>query len=193
MTKAIQLGSLCALLLISLSCEREKRQVYQNPELNELAMGGAQNPDIAPGPAARPPVSQKPLNPVGPYDERAFEIARGQELYINMNCLGCHAMGGGGMGPPLMDDEWLYGSDPKNIYISIVEGRANGMPSYRGKMTGRQVWQLVSYVRSMSGQLRKDVSPGRTDSMQVKKPELAKEKETPIPQRPGAEQKEQQR
>ena len=36
-------------------------------------------------------------------------IAEGQQLYMQMNCVGCHSHGGGGMGPPLMDDEWRYG------------------------------------------------------------------------------------
>ena len=29
----------------------------------------------------------------------------------------------------------------------------------------QQVWQIAAYVRSMSGQLRKDVAPGRSDSL----------------------------
>ena len=55
------------------------------------------------------------------------------------------------MGPPLMDDEWIYGSEPENIFATIVEGRPNGMPSFRGRIPDYQVWQLVAYVRSMSG------------------------------------------
>ena len=65
------------------------------------------------------------------------------------------------MGPPLMDDEWIYGSEPQNIYATIVEGRPNGMPSFRGKIPDQQVWELVAYVRSMSGLLRQDVAPPR--------------------------------
>ena len=65
------------------------------------------------------------------------------------------------MGPPLMDQDWIYGSAPANIVATILEGRPNGMPSFRGKIPDNQVWQLAAYVRSMSGQLAKDVSPGR--------------------------------
>src|ERR1043165_6725686 len=43
------------------------------------------------------------------FEGNAFHIAQGQRLYGWMNCGGCHAHGGGGMGPPLMDDEWRYG------------------------------------------------------------------------------------
>jgi cytochrome c oxidase cbb3-type subunit 3 len=47
------------------------------------------------------------------------------------------------------------------------------------------VWQIVAYVRSMSGLLRKDVAPGRTDDMQVRSQEQATQKAVPVtdPQR----------
>jgi cytochrome c oxidase cbb3-type subunit 3 len=82
------------------------------------------------------------------------------------------------MGPPLMDDEWIYGSDASQIFSSIVEGRPNGMPSFQGKVPNHQVWQLVAYVRSLSGLTAKAARPGREDNMQVKTPEqqLAPEK-----------------
>ena len=101
-----------------------------------------------------------------PYDGNAYEIAQGKRLYQQMNCAGCHGLaGGGGIGPPLMDDKWFYGSDPSNIFATIVEGRPNGMPSWRGRFGNDQVWQLVAYVRSLSGLQRKDVRPSRDDHM----------------------------
>jgi cytochrome c oxidase cbb3-type subunit 3 len=78
-----------------------------------------------------------------------------------------------------MDDIWIYGSNPENIFASIVEGRPNGMPTYRGKLTADQTWQLVSYVRSLSGQLRKDVAPGRTEHMAGAPPEQTRPREQP--------------
>jgi cytochrome c oxidase cbb3-type subunit 3 len=83
------------------------------------------------------------------------------------------------MGPPLMDDKWIYGSSSQNIYSTIVEGRPNGMPSFNGKIENDQLWQLAAYVRSLSGQLRKDVSPSRDDNMSSK----PSEQQTP-PQQP---------
>jgi cytochrome c oxidase cbb3-type subunit III len=80
------------------------------------------------------------------------------------------------MGPPLMDAAWRYGSAPKNVYASITEGRPNGMPSFRARLTEGQTWQLVAYVRSMSGLLDKDVAPGRDDGMQVRSQEQGMEK-----------------
>jgi len=45
-----------------------------------------------------------------------------------------------------MDDEWIYGFEPVNIFATIVEGRPNGMPSFRNRIPDYQVWQLVAYV-----------------------------------------------
>jgi cytochrome c oxidase cbb3-type subunit 3 len=83
------------------------------------------------------------------------------------------------MGPPLMDDKWIYGSSPQNINATIIEGRPNGMPSFGGKIPDSQLPQIVAYVRSMSGQLSKDASPGRNDDMSGKKSEQSKERELP--------------
>ena len=46
-----------------------------------------------------------------------------------------------------MDDEWIYGSSPANIYESISEGRPNGMPSWGGHIPDYQIWELVTYVQ----------------------------------------------
>ena len=75
------------------------------------------------------------------------------------------------MGRPLMDGKWIYGSDPADIVATILEGRPNGMPSFRGKIPEQQLWKPAAYVRSMSGLVAKDVAPGRTDHMAVKDPE----------------------
>ena len=75
------------------------------------------------------------------------------------------------MGPPLMDDIWIYGSDPASVFATIVEGRPNGMPAWRGRIPNYQVWRLVAYVRSMSGLASKDASPARDDHMFSKESE----------------------
>jgi cytochrome c oxidase cbb3-type subunit 3 len=93
-------------------------------------------------------------------------------------------MGGGGIGPALMDEQWKYGSDPASIFASITQGRPGGMPSFGGHIPDDQVWQIVAYVRSMSGQLRKDVAPSRGDTLYPGNPENARPKENPKPQAP---------
>jgi cytochrome c oxidase cbb3-type subunit 3 len=168
MRAAIALGA----LLLLLGCQREQRRFSEvapaagRPDLagqNRLVAGGA-----APTAARR-----------GPYDDNAWAIGEGKRLYQAFNCNGCHANGGGGMGPALMDATWIYGSDAASVYTTIVEGRPNGMPAFGGKVADQQIWQLVAYVRSMSGQVRGDVRPGRDDHMQATESELAREPETP--------------
>jgi cytochrome c oxidase cbb3-type subunit 3 len=78
-------------------------------------------------------------------------INEGKRLYSWFNCVGCHANGGGGMGPPLIDATWIYGSTPANIYSSIMEGRPNGMPAFYGKIPEQEAWKIVAYVRSLGG------------------------------------------
>jgi cytochrome c oxidase cbb3-type subunit 3 len=78
-----------------------------------------------------------------------------------------------------MDANWIYGAEPANIFATIVQGRPNGMPSFRGRIPEYQVWQLVAYVRSMSGLLRKDVAPSRDDHIQAKKPEQSQDEQKP--------------
>ena len=62
-----------------------------------------------------------------------------------MNCNGCHAPhGAGGMGPPLSDAEWIYGSEPAQIFLTVVQGRPNGMPSFAQALPEDDIWKLVA-------------------------------------------------
>jgi cytochrome c oxidase cbb3-type subunit 3 len=120
------------------------------------------------------------------HDTNAFALAEGKRLYAWYNCNGCHANGGGDKGPALMDDVWIYGSEPANIYATIVEGRPNGMPSFGGHIPDEQVWQLVAYVRSMSGLVPKDAAPSRNDDIQSKPAENRNDPVTPALAAPPA-------
>ena len=109
-----------------------------------------------------------------PYEDNAYAISQGQQLYAQYNCGGCHFHGGGGIGPALMDEEWIYGSDPANVYESISEGRPNGMPSFGGHIPEFQMWQLVSYVRSVGGLEPQPAAQPRADEMQARRAEEPK-------------------
>jgi len=115
-----------------------------------------------------------------PFQKNAYGTAEGKRLFDQYNCSGCHAHGGGGMGPALMDEKWIYGSEPANIFESIVEGRPNGMPAWRNKIPDQQVWELVAYVQSMSGNEPIDVLPSRSDHMRYSTPENARRAQTPV-------------
>jgi cytochrome c oxidase cbb3-type subunit III len=85
-----------------------------------------------------------------PYYDNAAAVNEGKRLFGQYNCSGCHSNGGGGMGPSLMDDEWIYGDRLEQIHQTLVEGRPNGMPAWGGKIPDEQLWELAVYVRSMS-------------------------------------------
>ncbi len=104
-----------------------------------------------------------------PYEGNAYAISQGQQLFDKYNCSGCHFHGGGGIGPALMDEEWIYGSTPADIYQSIAQGRPNGMPSWGGHIPDYQIWQLVTYVRAVGGFEGKVATPSRAEGMQAKK------------------------
>src|SRR3954468_4156421 len=151
---------LTALLLGS--CKREERVLRQPPGADET-VNVVQISGLNPGanPIPTPPASNL-------YEESAYTVSEGQKLYEQYNCVGCHAHGGGGIGPPLMARNWIYGIEPGNIFATIMQGRPNGMPSFRNRIPEYQAWEIAAYVRSMAGLLPKGVSPQRPDEMRVK-------------------------
>ncbi len=98
-----------------------------------------------------------------------------------MNCVGCHSHGGGGMGPALMDAKWRYGGRIDQIAATIYEGRPNGMPSWRDKLTQEQIWQLAAYVRTLSGLEPKDAVSARADTMSNTPPQTQITPKKPTP------------
>src|SRR5215211_356989 len=121
------------------SCERERRGFHDVPP-GSPALNMVRQSDLQPGPKTADTSVQSP------YDGNAYAASEGKRLFNQYNCSGCHFQGGGGIGPPLMDAEWIYGSAPENIFSTIVEGRPNGMPSFRHRIPDQQIWQLVAYV-----------------------------------------------
>lgn len=162
---------LTALAATSLACEREQRDFRPPPS---TPPGGPVTQS-----ALRPGVATGDVTIESPYEGNAFAVSEGKRLFSAWNCVGCHAHGGGGIGPALMDERWIYGSDPENIYATIVEGRPNGMPAFGGRVPSAQVWQLVAYVRSLSGMVNADARAGRQDHMQVRIQDQALEGQRP--------------
>lgn len=134
------------------------------------------------------PASFRPDPRAAEYENNAFHISQGQKYFVWMNCVGCHAHGGGGMGPPLMDSKWRYGGTMEQIVDTIIEGRPNGMPSFENKITEQQAWQLAAFVRSLSAQPRQDALPGRADEVSNREPLTLEEREGVAPIDPKADQ-----
>ena len=151
------------------ACERERRDFQQPPARTAVVPVS----DLLAGSSSPPGESGNPA------ELNAQSLSDGKTLFASYNCSGCHANGGGGMGPALMDDEWIYGHRPDQIFKSIVEGRPNGMPSFQQRIPDYQVWEIAAYVRSMGGLVPKDAAPGRDDHLSGKPPESATETMTP--------------
>lgn len=145
--------ALMACVLLAAGCEREQRDYHAAKKANA------------------PPGEHYQLD--------AFDVAQGKRLYTWMNCVGCHSHGGGGIGVRLDDSEWRYGGKLQQIYSSIRDGRPNGMPAWRARLTDQQMWQLAAYVRSMGRYVPKDVAPSRDDAMQSGKSENRKGRSAP--------------
>lgn len=113
--------------------------------------------ELAPGAATVEITTENPFSGV------PEAITAGERHFLAFNCAGCHApKGGGGMGPPLSDDQWIYGDKPAQIYNSIVQGRPNGMPSFGAMLPEKVVWQLVAYIETLNNQKFKQQSSTNT-------------------------------
>jgi len=176
-------NSLVPLLLVAslCSCDREERQSRDKPVSETVPTA---SPDtVFVSTQTLPPLDARAKS----YERNASAIAEGQRLYNWMNCAGCHFHGGGGMGVALMDDKWRYGGRIDQIVASIAEGRPNGMPAWRGKLTEQQMWQIAAYVRSLSGQVPKDAVSARADETS-NTPPATQVKREPITPADSAEQ-----
>jgi cytochrome c oxidase cbb3-type subunit III len=152
-------GLLMILLGLSLACEREERQFRELPPLSGRQDLPVRLTDLQPGQPLPSRIGG------GRYENNAYALSEGKRLYQWYNCSGCHFQGGGGIGPPLMDELWVYGGSPRNIHDTIVEGRPNGMPSFGGHVPDDQVWKITAYVRALSEQVPKSAATSRSDHL----------------------------
>lgn len=147
-------------LLLLAGCQRESRETGNSSPPFSQAELATTTTVIAGGttPAASDPRVLK-------YEKNAWHVSEGERLYTEFNCVECHAHGGGGIGVPLIDEQWIYGSSSPQIVATLIQGRPNGMPSFRKLLTEEQMWQIAAYVRTMAGQVPKDVPPSRGDTL----------------------------
>jgi len=167
------MSSIVMAALIALGgCEREQRSLH-TPSPRAMTVS------LTPGTQPRAGAVAADLSFAYRDENNVYEVAQGKLLFNAYNCTGCHAQGGGGRGPALMDDIWIYGAEPENVFASIVGGRPNGMPSFGSRIPEYQVWQLVAYVRSMSGLVDPNAAPGRDDAMHGKQSEQLADPQPP--------------
>ena len=103
------------------------------------------------------PEAKKLKNPVKASPE---SIATGKELYAK-NCRACHGADAKGEGPAapkdshpsnLTDQEWTRGSSDGEIFAVLRDGAGPKfiMRGYKARMTDKELWSIVNYLRSIS-------------------------------------------
>ena len=119
------------------ACEREARrfdvQAKNQTPTEEASRQSSNQPALPLQGKVRAALRDK-----SPYEENAYAVNQGKRLYRWYNCNGCHGMGGGGIGPALMDGKWKYGGDPASIFNTIMQGRPEGHALVRGPHPGRR-------------------------------------------------------
>jgi len=104
--------------------------------------------------ARRNPEAQKIKNPE---PQNAESIEAGKKVYQRY-CAACHGPSGkgdgglalsGGEPSDLTDDAWDYGSTDGEIFVVIRDGVTADMLAYKEKLTEKQIWQVVNYIRSI--------------------------------------------
>jgi cytochrome c oxidase cbb3-type subunit III len=162
-----------ALLGAIAGCQREERHFTATPV---PADARAQADALSAQQAGPPGRGMREVAAAGGYDEdSAYALAQGKMYYRWFNCIGCHAQGGGGSGPALMDASWIYGSKPGDVFTSIMDGRPGGMPAYRGRIPEKTAWELAAYVRSLSGLVPGDAATNRADTLMGGDPEYLRD------------------
>lgn len=138
--------TLAGALLATTGCD-SRDDVGPAPPPSDAIVGVPGEIALVPGPEVSEPGTIQ-----NPYSGDPYAIAEGQRFYTWYNCGACHGgLGGGGMGPPLRDGQWIYGGDPVSVYRSIMQGRPEGMPGFIGRITDDQVWRIVAFIEALEG------------------------------------------
>lgn len=75
----------------------------------------------------------------------------GEEIFVK-NCVACHqADMTGGVGPNLVDAEWIHGGELAQIQATITNGvPAKGMITWKGVLTDEQIASVAQYIYDKS-------------------------------------------
>lgn len=80
------------------------------------------------------------------------ELAEAGRSVYATNCAACHAADlTGGIGPNLVDDEWIHGGSPEDVVRTIAEGvPTKGMPAWGPILGPERVRQAAAYILTIS-------------------------------------------
>ena len=102
-----------------------------------------------------------------PHADYASVAEEGRKAYLAAGCNGCHGMGGGGMGPPLTNEVWVYGKDDDTLFRLIALGSdelqkqgysRKGSENVVGPMppfgaivkSDDDMWKIIAFIRSIN-------------------------------------------
>lgn len=131
---------------------------------------------IISGAAMQDAQAQSPLEAVegaekgelkNPHSGDAAAVEEGHKLYMAAGCNGCHGgTGGGGMGPPLSNQVWIYGDDDDTLFRLITLGSDDlqaagysriGTENVVGPMphakdivkSADDMWKIITWIKSL--------------------------------------------
>jgi mono/diheme cytochrome c family protein len=102
-----------------------------------------------------------------PHTNDADAIKVGRGFFLSYSCNGCHGgTGGGGIGPPINNEVWVYGSDDDTLFRLITLGSdelqkqgyfRKGMESVVAPMppvgqlvdSADNLWKIIAFIRSI--------------------------------------------
>ena len=95
------------------------------------------------GPALAAALSGTANSGTGDDDGNPIE---GRRIFVRENCYTCHGgFAGGAMCPSLREDP----PDESDVRDAVLEGTPNGMPSFRGRVTRREIEDLAAYFDTL--------------------------------------------
>jgi mono/diheme cytochrome c family protein len=103
-----------------------------------------------------------------PHTDAKSVAQEGQKIYMAAGCNGCHGgTGGGGMGPPLTNQVWVYGSDDDTLFRLVALGSdglqkqgytRKGSENVVGPMPPQgtivksddDLWKIIAWIRTIN-------------------------------------------
>ena len=149
---------LTLLFLLAAGCLWAQEEKKQPPSSGGATTAAAPTTPAAPHPATISDEEKALKNPV-----RFTEVSteRGKKMY-NTQCALCHGSKGDGKGdlaedmklnlPDFTKPDTLRGRTDGEIFTIIGAGK-DPMPGQAGRMTDTQRWNLVNYLRALSGKV----------------------------------------
>src|SRR5690606_42037447 len=115
-----------------------------------VGLGIAAYPAAAQESSAKKEAASEPAEAKkNPFTGQPEAIQEGRKLYLKFNCYGCHGtMGGGGMGPSLIDADWRYGAEDAKVFETIRCGLPHGMPEC-AMLPYEESCPIITYISSV--------------------------------------------